>query len=108
MKTQIYQLRLKKNVSYDKTSSDWILFFWFRETLMARVPNDNHGSYLIILLRKAGLVVLRVAEVAQFQEKILRAILNGDLTDVVVTPQQMWVLVVMNHDFVYRPPNHST
>jgi hypothetical protein len=37
----------------------------------------------------AGLVVLRVAEVAQFQEKILRAILNGDLTDVVVTPQQM-------------------
>ncbi len=57
---------------------------------MARVPNnDNHGSSLIILLRKAGLVVLRVAEVAQFQEKILRAILNGDLTDVVVTPQQM-------------------
>ena len=56
---------------------------------MARVPNDNHGSYLIILLRKAGLVVLRVAEVAQFQEKILRAILNGDLTDVVVTPQHM-------------------
>ena len=37
----------------------------------------------------AGLVVLRIAEVAQFQEKILRAILNGDLTDVVVTPQQM-------------------
>ncbi|KAL7529226.1 hypothetical protein ACHAWF_002889 [Thalassiosira exigua] len=38
---------------------------------------------------KSGLVVLRVAEVAQFQEKILRAILNGDLTDVVVTPQQI-------------------
>lgn len=37
----------------------------------------------------AGLVVLRVAEVAQFQEKILRAILNGDIKDVVVTPQQM-------------------
>lgn len=37
----------------------------------------------------AGLVVLRVAEVAQFQEKILRAILNGELKDVVVTPQQI-------------------
>ena len=37
----------------------------------------------------AGLVVLRVAEVAQFQEKILRAIRNGDIKDVVVTPQQM-------------------
>jgi len=33
--------------------------------------------------------VLRVAEVAQFQEKILRAILNGDIKDVVVTPQQI-------------------
>lgn len=108
MKTQIYQLRLKKNVSSDKTSSDWILFFWFRDTLMARVPNDNHGSYLIILLRKAGLVVLRVAEVAQFQEKILRAILNGDLTNVVVTPQQMWIFLVINFDVVHRPPNHST
>lgn len=38
---------------------------------------------------RSGLVVLRVAEVAQFQEKILRAILNGDLEDVVVTPQQI-------------------
>ncbi|KAL7524900.1 hypothetical protein ACHAXR_000766, partial [Thalassiosira sp. AJA248-18] len=38
---------------------------------------------------KSGLVVLRVAEVAQFQEKILRAILNGDLKDVIVTPQQI-------------------
>lgn len=38
---------------------------------------------------KSGLIVLRVAEVAQFQEKILRAILNGDLVDVVVTPQQI-------------------
>jgi hypothetical protein len=38
---------------------------------------------------KSGLVVLRVAEVAQFQEKILRAILNGDIKDVVVTPQQL-------------------
>jgi len=37
----------------------------------------------------AGLIVLRVAEVAQFQEKILRAILNGDITDVIITPQQM-------------------
>lgn len=33
--------------------------------------------------------MLRVAEVAQFQEKILRAILNGDIKDVVVTPQQI-------------------
>jgi len=40
-------------------------------------------------LISAGLIVLRVAEVAQFQEKILRAILNGDIKDVVVTPQQM-------------------
>lgn len=38
---------------------------------------------------RSGLVVLRVAEVAQFQEKILRAVLNGDLPDVVVTPQQI-------------------
>ncbi|KAL7519423.1 hypothetical protein ACHAWX_004183 [Stephanocyclus meneghinianus] len=38
---------------------------------------------------RSGLVVLRVAEVAQFQEKILRAILNGDIQDVVVTPQQI-------------------
>jgi len=40
-------------------------------------------------LERSGLVVLRVAEVAQFQEKILRAILNGDIKDVVVTPQQI-------------------
>jgi len=38
---------------------------------------------------RSGLVVLRVAEVAQFQEKILRAILNGDIKDVIVTPQQI-------------------
>lgn len=38
---------------------------------------------------RSGLIVLRVAEVAQFQEKILRAILNGDIKDVVVTPQQI-------------------
>lgn len=38
---------------------------------------------------KSGLIVLRVAEVAQFQEKILRAILNGDITDVIITPQQI-------------------
>jgi hypothetical protein len=37
---------------------------------------------------KSGLVVLRVAEVAQFQEKILRAIVNGDLKGVTVTPMQ--------------------
>ena len=38
---------------------------------------------------RSGLIVLRVAEVAQFQEKILRAILDGAIVDVVVTPQQM-------------------
>lgn len=38
---------------------------------------------------RSGLVVLRVAEVAQFQEKILRAVLNGDITDVTITPQQI-------------------
>lgn len=38
---------------------------------------------------KSGLVVLRVAEVAQFQEKILRAILDGEIKDVIVTPQQL-------------------
>lgn len=37
---------------------------------------------------RSGLVVLRVAEVAQFQEKILRAVANGGI-DVVVTPQQI-------------------
>ncbi|KAL3915659.1 MAG: hypothetical protein SGILL_005544 [Bacillariaceae sp.] len=37
---------------------------------------------------KSGLVVLRVAEVAQFQEKILRAIVNGELKDVTVSPMQ--------------------
>jgi hypothetical protein len=39
---------------------------------------------------KSGLVVLRVAEVAQFQEKILRAVVNGDLgEDITVSPQQI-------------------
>jgi hypothetical protein len=37
---------------------------------------------------RSGLVVLRVAEVAQFQEKILRAIVNGDLKGVLVSPMQ--------------------
>ena len=37
---------------------------------------------------RSGLVVLRVAEVSQFQEKILRAIVNGDLKDVMVSPMQ--------------------
>lgn len=37
---------------------------------------------------RSGLVVLRVAEVAQFQEKILRAVVNGDI-DAVVSPQQI-------------------
>ncbi|KAG7361272.1 hypothetical protein IV203_036372 [Nitzschia inconspicua] len=37
---------------------------------------------------RSGLVVLRVAEVAQFQEKILRAIVNGDLKGVSVSPMQ--------------------
>mmetsp|Transcript_19969 Transcript_19969/g.22845 ORF Transcript_19969/g.22845 Transcript_19969/m.22845 type:complete len:326 (-) Transcript_19969:19-996(-) len=38
---------------------------------------------------RSGLVVLRVAEVAQFQEKILRAIVKGDLPpDVKVAPMQ--------------------
>jgi hypothetical protein len=37
---------------------------------------------------RSGLVVLRVAEVAQFQEKILRGIVNGDLPGVMVSPMQ--------------------
>lgn len=37
---------------------------------------------------RSGLVVLRVAEVAQFQEKIIRAVLNGDI-DTVISPQQI-------------------
>lgn len=37
---------------------------------------------------KSGLVVLRVAEVAQFQEKILRAVASGELDNVKVTPMQ--------------------
>lgn len=38
---------------------------------------------------RSGLVVLRIAEVAQFQEKILRAVVNGDLPGVTVSPQQI-------------------
>ena len=39
---------------------------------------------------RSGLVVLRVAEVAQFQEKILRAVVNGDFadSDVRISPMQ--------------------
>lgn len=37
---------------------------------------------------RSGLVVLRVAEVAEFQEKILRAIVSGDLSGVQVSPMQ--------------------
>lgn len=37
---------------------------------------------------RSGLVVLRVAEVAQFQEKILRAVVSGELVDVKVAPMQ--------------------
>lgn len=38
---------------------------------------------------KSGLVVLRVAEVCQFQEKILRAAARGDLGEYEVSPQQI-------------------
>jgi hypothetical protein len=37
---------------------------------------------------RSGLVVLRVAEVAQFQEKILRAVVSGELQGVTVSPMQ--------------------
>jgi len=37
---------------------------------------------------RSGLVVLRVAEVAQFQEKILRSIASGELEGVMVSPMQ--------------------
>ncbi len=37
---------------------------------------------------RSGLVVLRVAEVCDFQEKILRAIVNGDI-EAIVSPQQI-------------------
>jgi hypothetical protein len=37
---------------------------------------------------KSGLVVLRVAEVAQFQEQILRSIASGELTGVQIAPMQ--------------------
>jgi hypothetical protein len=37
---------------------------------------------------RSGLIVLRVAEVAQFQEKILRAIVDGELKGVSVSPMQ--------------------
>jgi len=37
---------------------------------------------------KSGLVVLRVAEVAQFQEKILRSAAKGELGDLKVAPMQ--------------------
>lgn len=51
-----------------------------------------HNIFLFAMY-VAGLIVLRVAEVAQFQEKILRAVLNGDLKDVIVTPQQMYAIL---------------
>ena len=38
---------------------------------------------------KSGLVVLRVAEVMSFQEKILRAVCFGDVPDVNISPQQI-------------------
>ena len=38
---------------------------------------------------RSGLVVLRVAEVAQFQEKILRAVASGALQETTVSPQQL-------------------
>ena len=57
---------------------------------MNHLSNDKTCD--VSITHQAGLVVLRVAEVAQFQEKLLRAILNGELADVVVTPQQMWVV----------------
>lgn len=37
---------------------------------------------------RSGLVVLRVAEVAQFQEKILRSVASGELEGVKVSPMQ--------------------
>lgn len=37
---------------------------------------------------KSGLVVLRIAEVAQFQEKILRSVASGELEGVKVSPMQ--------------------
>lgn len=37
---------------------------------------------------RSGLVVLRVAEVAQYQEKLIRAVVNKDL-DIVISPQQI-------------------
>lgn len=38
---------------------------------------------------RSGLVVLRVAEVAAFQEKLLRGVVNGEVADFTVTPQQI-------------------
>lgn len=64
----------------------------FLPTTMAYAADDdeyNNPNMPAAPEERSGLVVLRVAEVAQFQEKILRAILNGDIKDVVVTPQQI-------------------
>lgn len=64
----------------------------FLPTTMACAADDdeyNNPNMPAAPEERSGLVVLRVAEVAQFQEKILRAILNGDIKDVVVTPQQI-------------------
>jgi len=38
---------------------------------------------------RSGLVVLRVAEVAQYQERLIRAILNGGINNVVISPPQI-------------------
>jgi len=59
-------------------------------TPMARANDFQNPNIPAGPEEKSGLVVLRVAEVAQFQEKILRAVANGDLdSDITVSPQQI-------------------
>lgn len=75
--------------SWLKTVSSTMLIIGFGERVLAEDgsgynnPNTPAGPE-----ERSGLVVLRVAEVAAFQEKILRAIVNGDI-DVVVSPMQI-------------------
>ena len=83
----IYRRVPKKDVRdicyYDEYVSTYICICFYLTNGLYANNNWCIATYI------AGLIVLRVAEVAQFQEKILRAILNGDLKDVVVTPQQI-------------------
>ena len=62
----------------------------FRQNAFAADETDTVAPQLPAAPEeKSGLVVLRVAEVMNFQEKILRAVCFGDVPDVNISPQQI-------------------